>query len=82
MRALSFEQSGGSPALSGEQQAESKAAAPGSPSQGGIDLSNWNCKAVRQFVSDHFGLSLSRSSCLTPYQVRGDVTTCTGWGLC
>ena len=37
---------------------------PGSPSQAGIDLSNWNWKAVRQFVSDHFGLSLSRSSCL------------------
>ncbi len=64
-RALSFEQWGGSPpALSGDQQAELKAAVPGSPSQAGIDLSNWNWKAVRQFVSDHFGLSLSRSSCL------------------
>ena len=53
------------PALSGDQQAELKAAAAGrSPSQAGIDLSNWNWKAVRQFVSDHFGLSLSRSSCL------------------
>ena len=52
------------PALSGDQQAELKAAVPGSPSQAGIDLSNWNWKAVRQFVSDHFGLSLSRSSCL------------------
>ena len=41
-----------------------KAAVPGSPSQAGIDLSNWNWKAVRQFVSDHFGLSLRRSSCL------------------
>ena len=52
------------PALSGDQQAELKAAVPGSPSQAGIDLSNWNWKAVRQFMSDHFGLSLRRSSCL------------------
>ena len=36
----------------------------GSPSQGGIDLSNWNWKAVRRFVEERFGLSLSRSSCL------------------
>ena len=52
------------PALSGDQQAELKAAVPRSPSEAGINLSNWNWKAVRQFVSDHFGLSLSRSSCL------------------
>ena len=50
------------PALNEEQQAELKAAVPGSPSQGGIDLSNW--KAVRRFVQDRFGLELSRSSCL------------------
>ena len=36
----------------------------GSPSQAGIDLSNWNWKVVRQFVEQRFGLSLSRSSCL------------------
>ena len=40
--ALAFEQSGGYPALNEEQQAELKWAVPGSPSQGGIDLSNWN----------------------------------------
>ncbi len=42
--ALAFEQSGGSPALNEEQQAELKWAVPGSPSQGSIDLSNWNWK--------------------------------------
>ena len=38
-----------------------KAAVQGSPSQTGIDLSNWNWKVVRQFVEERFGLSLSRS---------------------
>ena len=82
-KALVFEQSGGSPpALDGERRAALKAAVQGSPSQAGIDLSNWNWKVVRQFVEERFRLTLSRSSCLTPYQVRGDVTICTGWGLC
>ena len=48
------------PALNGEQRAELKAAVQGSPSQAGIDLSNWNWKVVRRFV-ERFGLSLSRS---------------------
>ena len=30
----------------------------------GIELANWNWKVVHQFVSERFGLSLSRSSCL------------------
>ena len=30
----------------------------------GIELANWNWKAVRRFVSDWFGVRLSRSSCL------------------
>ena len=47
-RALAFEQSGGSPALNGEQQAELKAAVQELPSQAGIELSNWNWKAVRR----------------------------------
>ena len=34
------------------------------PSRAGINLSNWNWRAVRQFVRDRFGLALSRSSCL------------------
>ena len=47
-----------------EQRAELKAAVQGFPSQAGIDLSNWSCKSVRQFVADRFGLALSWSSCL------------------
>ena len=34
------------------------------PSQAGIQLSNWNWKAVRQFATERFGLALSRTSCL------------------
>ena len=30
----------------------------------GIELANWNWKAVRRFVSDWFGVRLCRSSCL------------------
>ena len=52
------------PALDVEQRAELKEAVQGLPSQVGIELSNWNWKAVRRFVEDHFGLALSRSSCL------------------
>ena len=81
-RARPFEPSGGPPALSRDQQAELKAAVRELPSQAGIDRSNWNWQVVCRFVQERFGLSLSRSSCLTPYQVRGDVTTCTVWGLC
>ena len=51
------------PALSGDQQAELKAAVPGSPSQAGIGLANWNWKAVRRYVRERLGLVLSRSSC-------------------
>ncbi len=49
------------PALDVEQRAELKAAVQQLPSQAGIKLSNWNWKAVRQFVQDRFGLALSRS---------------------
>ena len=52
------------PALTGEQQAELKTAVQELPSQAGIELSNWNWRAVRRFVADRFGLALSRSSCL------------------
>ena len=34
------------------------------PTKSGIELANWNCKVVRQFVSEGFGISLSRSSCM------------------
>ena len=44
-----------------EQRGELKSAVQGSPLRAGINLSNWNWKAVRQFVRDRFGLALSRS---------------------
>ena len=34
------------------------------PEQAGIGMANWNWKVVCQYVSEHFGISLSRSSCL------------------
>ena len=69
------------PALDGERRAELKAAVQGSPSQAGIDLSNWNWKVVRQFVEERFRLTLSRSSCLNYPRLHGG-RLCTGWGLC
>ena len=64
--ALIFEQSGGSPppALGEAQQADLKAAVQGPPAEFGIELANWNWKVVRQFVSEKYGIGLSRSSCL------------------
>ncbi len=59
--ALIFEQTGGSP-LGETQQAELKAAVQELPEQAGIELSNWYRKVVRQFVSERFGIELSRSS--------------------
>ena len=41
-----------------------KAVVQGSPAESGIELANWNWRAVRQFVLEHFGISLSRSSYL------------------
>ena len=52
------------PALDVDQRGELKSAVQQLPSRAGINLSNWNWKAVRQFVRDRFGLALSRSSCL------------------
>ena len=40
------------PALNRERQAELKAAVQELPSQAGIDLSNWNWKAVRRLVEE------------------------------
>ena len=34
------------------------------PEQAGIELANWNWKVLHQFLSERFGISLSRSSCL------------------
>ena len=42
-----------------------KAAVQEPPGAAGIDLANWYWKMVRQFVEERFGISLSRSSCLT-----------------
>ena len=52
------------PALDQAKQEELKAAVQQSPAASGLELANWYWKAVRQFVLDSFGISLSRSSCL------------------
>ena len=41
-----------------------KAAVQELPAQAGIGLANWNWKVVRQFVEEHYGIVLSRSSCV------------------
>ena len=41
-----------------------KAAVRELPEQAGIELANWYWRVVRQFVSERFGIELSRSSCL------------------
>ena len=41
-----------------------KAAVQQLPEQAGIELANWYWRVVRQFVSERFGVGLSRSSCL------------------
>jgi transposase len=40
-----------------------KAAVQAAPADAGLELANWNWKAVRQFVRQRFGRVLSRSSC-------------------
>ena len=52
------------PALDQAQQQELKAVVQQPPATLGMELANWYWKAVRQFVSERFGVSLSRSSCL------------------
>ena len=41
-----------------------KAAVQQSPAAAGMELANWNWKVVRRLVLEHYGSSLSRSSCL------------------
>ena len=41
-----------------------RAAVQESPAKWGIEMANWNWKVVRQFVSERFVISLSRSTCL------------------
>ena len=63
--ALMFEQTGGSPPPSARRNgADLKAAVQEPPAESGIELANWNWKVVRQFVSERYGIGLSRSSCL------------------
>ena len=52
------------PALDQAQQEELKGAVEQPPAAAGIQLANWYWRVVRQFVSERFGISLSRSSCL------------------
>ena len=52
------------PALGEGQQAELQAAVQRTPARAGIALANWNWKVVCQYISEHFGISLSRNTCL------------------
>ena len=62
--ALIFESPGVPPGLGETQQAALKAVVQELPEQVGIELANWNWRVVRQYVSERFGIRLSRSSCL------------------
>jgi transposase len=53
------------PALNPAQQATLKEAIQHPPREAGIDLADWHWKVVRRFVSERFGITLARSSCLT-----------------
>ena len=52
------------PALDLAQQEELKGAVEQPPATAGIVMANWYWKVVRQFVSERFGISRCRSSCL------------------
>ena len=52
------------PALDQAQQQELKGAVEQPPAAAGIQLANWYWKVVHRFVSERFGLSRCRSSCL------------------
>ena len=52
------------PALDQAQQEELEGAVEQPPATAGIVMANWYWKVVRQFVSERFGISLCRSSCL------------------
>ena len=59
------------PALEGAQQAALKRAVQELPANLGIELANWNWKVVCQYVSERFGISLSRSTCLNYLHRQG-----------
>ena len=46
----------------------------------GIELANWNWRVVRRFVSERFGINLSRSGCLN-YPRLHEGRLCTVWDL-
>ena len=50
--ALIFKHSGGPPVLGEAEQAALKGAVQELPETSGIEMANWNCKVVRQFVAD------------------------------
>ena len=52
------------PALAKAQQKALRAAVQELPAKSGIELANWNWRAVRRFVPEGWGIGLSRSSCL------------------
>ena len=52
------------PVLDQAQQEELKEAVQQPPTVSGMEMGNWYWKVVRQYVSEQFGISLSRSSCL------------------
>ena len=62
--AMIFEQTGGSTALGRTQQRKLKGVMRQAPATSGMALANWRWKRVRQFVSERFSVSLSRSSYL------------------
>ena len=68
-----FEQSEGPPALGEAQQAALRAAVQEVLSRSGIGMADWNWKVVHQFVSERFGISLSRSGCLNYLHLLGFV---------
>ena len=59
------------PALNEGQQAELKGAVQQSPATLGIELANWYWNGIRQFVSERFGIRLSRSSCVNWLHLLG-----------
>ena len=66
------------PALAKAQQKALRAAVQELPAKSGIELANWNWRAVRQFVLEVWGIGLSRSSCLN-YLHLHEGRLCTDW---
>ena len=78
---LVFEQTGVSPRLEPRSTEPTEVCGAKSAWGGGIELSNWNWKVVRQFLKQSFDLGLSRSSCLTRRWLRLLLKTSMEMGL-